>query len=153
MEILLHVLIATVLCGIIGFERESLDKPAGLRTNMIIGGASCFIASLSFPLIAVMEAQTTTGEVTLDPIRLLHALVVGVSFIGAGTIIKASDDQISGLTTAATLLYSMAIGVSIAIKEYVVAAGVTIIVLIINFAVRKIQVKLSNKKEDKKREI
>lgn len=153
MEILLHVLIATMLCGIIGFERESLDKPAGLRTNMIIGGASCFIASLSFPLIAVMEAQTTTGEVTLDPIRLLHALVVGVSFIGAGTIIKASDDQISGLTTAATLLYSMAIGVSIAIKEYVVAAGVTIIVLIINFAVRKIQVKLSNKKEDKKREI
>ena len=87
--ILLDVVIATILCGLIGYERENLKKPAGLRTNMIIGGASCLIASITLPLIAAIEASAGPTQVSADPIRLLQALVVGVSFIGAGTIIKA----------------------------------------------------------------
>lgn len=146
LETLIHVVIATVLCGLIGWERESLNKPAGLRTNMIIGGAACLIASITLPLISELEMYAVEGEVRTDPIRLLQALVVGISFIGAGTIIKADKDRISGLTTAATLLYSMGIGVSVALKQYITAAGVTLIVLIVNFAVRKMELGVSNKK-------
>lgn len=151
--ILLDVVIATILCGLIGYERENLKKPAGLRTNMIIGGASCLIASITLPLIAAVEISAGSTEVSADPIRLLQALVVGVSFIGAGTIIKAETIKISGLTTAATLLYSMGIGVCVAIKQYVLAVGVTIVVLIVNYVVRKIEFKISLKKRQNQQEL
>lgn len=148
--ILAHIAVASVLCGIIGFEREHMKKPAGLRTNMIIGGASCLIVSITLPLIAQLEVFTLEGEVRTDPIRLLQALVVGISFIGAGTIIKSQGERISGLTTAATLLYSMGVGITVALKQYVVAIGVTVLVLIVNFVIRKIEHRISNKKRRKR---
>ncbi len=151
LAILMDVIIATILSGIIGYEREHLNKPAGLRTNMIIGGASCLIAAITLPLIAEVEVYVDAAEVQTDPIRLLQALVVGISFIGAGTIIKAESDRIHGLTTAATLLYSMSIGICVAIHQYVLAVGVMIIVLIVNFAVRKMEI--SRKKPQTRNEL
>jgi len=142
---LYRIAIAMVLCGIIGFEREQLNKPAGLRTNMIIGGAACLIVSITLPLIDHLEMANATEMVRTDPIRLLQALVVGISFIGAGTIIKGSGKKISGLTTAATLLFSMGIGIAVAIEQYVVAAGVTLIVLFVNYIVRRLSFKYTNK--------
>lgn len=150
---LYRILIAMLLCGIIGFEREQLNKPAGLRTNMIIGGASCLIVSITLPLIDHLEIANATEMVRTDPIRLLQALVVGISFIGAGTIIKGSGEKISGLTTAATLLFSMGIGIAVAIEQYIIAVGVTIIVMIVNFVVRKLSVKFTNKERASRKEI
>ncbi|NEN24760.1 MgtC/SapB family protein [Cryomorpha ignava] len=142
---LYRIAIAMVLCGIIGFEREQLGKPAGLRTNMIIGGASCLIVSITLPLIDHLEVANATEIVRTDPIRLLQALVVGISFIGAGTIIKGSGKKISGLTTAATLLFSMGVGIAVAIEQYIIAVGVTLIILFVNFIVRKLSFKFTNK--------
>lgn len=142
---LYRIAIAMVLCGIIGFEREQLGKPAGLRTNMIIGGASCLIVSITLPLIDHLEVANATDIVRTDPIRLLQALVVGISFIGAGTIIKGSGKKISGLTTAATLLFSMGVGIAVAIEQYIIAVGVTLIILFVNFIVRKLSFKFTNK--------
>jgi len=142
LSILYRVLIAIDLAGIVGYEREHLHKPAGLRTNMIIGGAACLIASITPPLILFIENIGSKDVVSTDPIRLLQALVVGVSFIGAGTIIKNSDEKISGLTTAATLLFSMGIGVAVAVEQYIVAVGITLIVLIVNVLVRRLTYKL-----------
>lgn len=150
---LYHIAIAMLLCGIIGFEREQLNKPAGLRTNMIIGGASCLIVSITLPLIDYMEFANHSEMVRTDPIRLLQALVVGISFIGAGTIIKGHGKQISGLTTAATLLFSMGIGIAIAIQQYIVAIGVTLIVLFVNYIVRKLTVKFSPKDKKSRKEV
>lgn len=141
-SVIYRVFIAILLAGIVGYEREHLSKPAGLRTNMIIGGAACLIAAITPALILFIENNSSEEFISADPIRLLQALVVGISFIGAGTIIKNNGEKISGLTTAATLLFSMGIGIAVAIEQYIVAVGITIIVLIINLAVRKLTAKL-----------
>lgn len=131
--ILLDVTIATVLTALIGIERERAHKPAGMRTNMIVGGAACLIVSLTRPLIDFIEDYNISEIINTDPIRVLEAIVVGISFIGAGTVIKLKDvHQVAGLTTAATLLYSGGIGICVALKQYVLAIGVTVLIVIIN---------------------
>jgi putative Mg2+ transporter-C (MgtC) family protein len=134
-QILINVLIALGLSGLIGFEREHMRKPAGLRTNMIIGAAACFIVSLCLPVIDFMEVANMPEIIRTDPIRVIQALVVGISFIGAGTILKR-DDKVEGLTTAATLLVSLGIGMAVAVGQYTLAVGVTLIILLINFVIR-----------------
>lgn len=146
--ILLDVLIASILCGFVGMEREDSEKPAGLRTNMIVGGATCLIVSLTVPLVDYLETQNISEIITTDPIRVLEAIVVGIGFIGAGTIMKQNGDRIQGLTTAATLLYALGIGVSVALHQYVIAVGITILILIINFLVRQAEHRFTSKKKD-----
>jgi len=136
--ILLDVLITTLLCALVGYEREEQSKPAGLRTNMIVGGAACLIVSLVIPLVDFVEDNNISEIITTDPIRIMEAIVVGVSFIGAGTILKKNSKKVEGLTTAATLLYALGIGISVALKQYYVAVGITILVVIVNFIVRQI---------------
>ncbi|MBL6449505.1 MgtC/SapB family protein [Fulvivirga sp. 29W222] len=144
--ILLDVLIATVLTAVVGFERESAHKPAGMRTNMIVGGATCLIVSIVVPLIKFINEHIPSEIIRADPIRVLQAIVVGVSFIGAGTIIKAEHkERVIGLTTAATLLFSCGIGAGTALKQYVLAVGVTFLVIIINYVVRQVAQYFSNK--------
>ncbi|WP_421978124.1 MgtC/SapB family protein [Roseivirga seohaensis] len=144
LEILFSVVIATVLCGIVGYERESRDKPAGLRTNMIVGGFSCLIVSLSLPLVDFIHNYELHEAVKADPIRILQALVVGISFIGAGTIIKQNNDKVKGLTTAATLLYCLGIGIATALHKYIIAVGITFIILIINYSFTRVKEKITD---------
>lgn len=130
---LLEILIAAVLGGAIGFEREWLDKPAGLRTNMIIAGTSAFFIILGRYVIKDFQGLIMEEGAGVDPIRMLHAIIVGVSFLGAGTILKGvNGKEIKYLTTSATILMSSAIGISVALKQYVLAVGATLLVLIIN---------------------
>lgn len=137
--ILLDVLIASVLAAIVGFERERKDRPAGMRTNMIVGGASCLLVSLSVPLTAFMVGHESSKIITSDPIRIIQALVVGLGFIGGGTILKLTDEkEVKGITTAATLLYTSALGICVALGQYYVAVGVVILILVINFLLDKL---------------
>ena len=131
--ILLDVVIAMVLCSVIGGEREKLDKPAGLRTNMIVGSISCFFVAISPTLSSFINENIATDIMSVDPVRILQSIVVGVSFIGAGTILKSKDENtVRNLTTASTLLYSSGIGIAVALKVYVMAVGLTLIILFIN---------------------
>jgi len=131
--ILLDVLIAAVLCSFIGVEREKLDKPAGLRTNMIMGSISCFFVAISPILNNYMVENVDLDQMSMDAVRILEAIVVGVSFIGAGAIIKSeSKEQVKNLTTASTLLYSAGIGMAVALHVYVLAIGLTLVILTIN---------------------
>ena len=108
--IFLDVLISSVLAGIVGIEREKYDKPAGLKTNMIVGSIACYFVANSTHLIDWLSDQHST-TFPADPLRLIQAIVIGVSFIGAGTILKSEEkNTVLYLTTAATLLYSAAIG-------------------------------------------
>lgn len=137
--ILLDVLIASILAAIVGFERERKDRPAGMRTNMIVGGASCLLVSLSVPLTAFMVGHESSKIITSDPIRIIQALVVGLGFIGGGTILKLTDEkEVKGITTAATLLYTSALGICVALGQYYVAVGVVILILVINFLLDKL---------------
>ncbi len=130
--ILLNVAIAAILSGMIGIEREKLEKPAGLRTNMIIGSISCFLVSIS-PALSNFVAAQVTGDLRIDPIRILQAIIIGISFIGAGTILKSQEENtVRNLTTASVLLYSTGIGISVALQVYVIAIGLTLFGLLIN---------------------
>lgn len=136
--IVLDVTIASVLASLIGIERESEDKPAGIRTNIIIGGVSCLIISLTNPLLIFLDTHNNMKLINADPIRVLNALILGVSFVGAGTILKLADQKkVTGLTTAATLLYSSSLGIAVALKQYLLAVCIAVLVIIINHVLPK----------------
>lgn len=137
--ILMDVSIALVLGGILGLEREWKQKPAGLRTNMIIAGSAALLVSLGRVVVNDFSTLAETESFGVDPIRMLHAVIVGVSFIGAGTILKStSKTRVRYLTTSATILMAAGIGISIALKQYILGVGATFILVTINFLFTKL---------------
>jgi putative Mg2+ transporter-C (MgtC) family protein len=149
--ILANVAIGSILAGIIGIEREISEKPAGFRTNMIIGGASALLVSLGKSLVNHFADSPAYDHLQFDPLRIIEAIIVGISFLGAGTILKGSDAQVSNLTTAATILYSAGIGVSVALNQYFLAIGITLLALLINSAIKIMERKfLKSSKQNKK---
>lgn len=130
--LLLDVFIACVLSGAIGYEREVQAKPAGFRTHMIVGGASALLVGLADVSVAV-NLPEYKEVLDVDPIRIIQAIIIGISFIGAGTILKSSEERhVSYLTTSATILFSSGLGICVALRQYVLAVGVTILVVMIN---------------------
>lgn len=130
--ILLDVFIACLLAGIIGYEREVHKKPAGFRTHMIVGGASALLVRIAS--VSVDRYMEEFNEVLeFDPIRIIQAIIIGISFIGAGTILKSKDAKdVSFLTTSATILFSSSLGICVALQQYILALGVTLLVVLIN---------------------
>lgn len=124
LDLLGRLLLATVLGGAVGFEREFVGKPAGLRTNTLIcvGAALLTEISIAFPGLG------TTELVRPDPARLAAQIVSGIGFLGAGTIIQARG-SVTGLTTAATLWVVAAIGIAVGARAYVEAVGAVVLVL------------------------
>lgn len=142
----LNVLGAAVLTGLIGWERETRDIPAGLRTHMIVGTAASLLVILGASMVDFYEAREAGSALRYDPLRVVEAIIVGISFIGAGTILKSEEKaRIQFLTSAATILVSAGIGISVALERYTMAVLVTALVLIINYLIRKWE-----DKEDKK---
>jgi putative Mg2+ transporter-C (MgtC) family protein len=130
--LLLDVFIACILSGAIGYEREVSSKPAGFRTHMIVGGASALLVGLADVSVAV-NLPEYEEVLDVDPIRIIQAIIIGISFIGAGTILKSSEEKhVSYLTTSATILFSSGLGICVALRQYVLAVGVTLLVVMIN---------------------
>ncbi len=129
-----EVALAMLLGGMIGFEREAADKPAGFRTHMLVAGASALLVGLSAGLLKYFSRLAGAGVLATDPIRIVQAVMVGISFLGAGTILRRpGDSSVQGLTTAASLLLAGAVGIAVVIGLYLVAAGVTVLaVLVLN---------------------
>jgi putative Mg2+ transporter-C (MgtC) family protein len=130
-QILTHVALAMLLGAAIGLEREIEDKPAGLRTHMLVAGAAALFVALSDVMIKHFNVVLGGELVRSDPIRIIQAVITGVSFLGAGTIIRRSSTrQVEGLTTAASILFAAAVGVCAALSQLVLAGGVTALVLV-----------------------
>lgn len=130
-EILAYVGLAMLLGAAIGFERELEDKPAGLRTHMLVAGSAALVVALGSVIIDHFAASMEAGGVQSDPIRIMEAVVTGVSFLGAGTILRdRSERRVEGLTTAASLLFAAVVGGSVALEQFVLAIGGTVLVLI-----------------------
>lgn len=125
LDLLGYLLLATVLGGLVGLERELSGKPAGLRTNILICVGATLLTDLSvhFPDLGVSEL------VRADPARIAAQIVSGIGFLGAGTIIQARG-SVTGLTTAATLWVVAAIGMAVGSGFHVEAAGTTVLVLV-----------------------
>ncbi len=131
--IVLNIAIAAILTGLIGLEREIKNKPAGLRTNMIVGSAAALLISLGKIIVASYAESDLNEHIQADPTRVIEAIIVGISFIGAGTILKGQgEEKVYYLTTAATVLFSAGIGISVALEKYVLAITATILIFIIN---------------------
>ena len=123
LPLLLKLVLAVVLGGAIGLEREIAGKPAGLRTNILI----CIGAAL---LTHVSIAITTIPERVGDPSRLAAMIVSGIGFIGAGTIMQARG-TVTGLTSAATIWVVAAIGITVGAGLYLEAVGAGALVTLI----------------------
>lgn len=142
------VSLAAFLAGCVGLERETGGKPAGFRTHMIIGGAAALLVVCGKWLIINPAFQGPAESLRYDPIRIIEAVVVGVSFIGAGTILKVRDKdegtRVRYLTTAASLLLSAGIGICVAVERFVIAVGVTLLSLLINGFLGKVGAKTTD---------
>jgi putative Mg2+ transporter-C (MgtC) family protein len=129
--ILACVGLAMLLGAAIGFEREIENKPAGLRTHMLVGGAAALFVALGDVVIKHFDVGLGYGLVQSDPVRVIEAVVTGVSFLGAGTIVMHhTKSRVEGLTTAASILFTAAVGVCVALSQWVLAVGTTALVLI-----------------------
>lgn len=131
-KILGEALIALVLGGLLGLERETAGKWAGIRTHMLVCLAS-FLFVKTGELIITRASNLYPAELLrADPVRILEAIMTGIAFIGAGTIFRdRSQHSARGLTTAASLLTVAPIGVAVALERYILAAGATLLALFI----------------------
>lgn len=137
---IIKVVFAMFLGGLMGLERELAKKPAGLRTHMLVAGASSLLVVLGDIMITNYGGSTFGEVIRADPIRIMEAIITGISFLGAGTIIfRNQDETVEGLTTAASILFAAAIGITVALHRYVLAGVLTIIAIVILFGLGYIE--------------
>lgn len=121
---MVQVLVAALLGGLIGIEREWRGRDAGLRTNMLIAMGACLFTLVSikgFPLL---------GSSAKDTARLAAQVVTGIGFLGAGAIIQTRGHA-KGMTTAATIWMVAAIGVTIGVEGYALAVFSTVVTVVV----------------------
>lgn len=127
-----EIALAMLLGGVIGFEREHANKPAGLRTHMLIAGAAALLVTLGDALVARFALDAPDGQIRSDPIRIVEAVITGISFLGAGTIFRHNrGGHIEGLTTAASMLITGGIGIATALGQFLTAGGATVLALLV----------------------
>ncbi|MBK1834648.1 MgtC/SapB family protein [Roseibacillus ishigakijimensis] len=147
--ILLQSLLALVLGGLIGWEREASQKWAGLRTHMLVCLASFLFVKIAYLMVEMMLARegVPAEVVQSDPIRIIEAVVTGLAFLGAGTIFRDhSENRARGLTTAASLLAVAPIGIAVALERYVLAIGVALLVVFVLRTLGVLEAKILSKK-------
>ncbi len=127
-ELVARLVLAVLFGGLIGWEREAHNKPAGLRTHMMVslGAASFTLASLT-----LMSAGGGTG----DPSRIVQGVTAGIGFLGAGSIIQ-SGRSVAGVTTAAGIWVVGAIGIAAGGGHYLLAGTTSVLAFLILSALR-----------------
>lgn len=127
--LLLRLLVAALLSAILGWERETRGKPAGLRTHMLVGVSAALFVSLGE--LMIVRYREEGMHLRLNMIDILSAVVSGISFLGAGMIFVAKNKDVQGLTTAASILATAGVGVTAGLEHYILALGTTILLFII----------------------
>ena len=123
---------AMILGAIVGWERQVAGKGAGMRTHMLVCAGAMLFVRLGTLLIAESAGRFNGGVMRADPVGIIGAIVTGVAFIGAGTVIRNPEKHVShGLTTAASLLLVATVGIAVALHRYVLAVGLTVLVFLV----------------------
>lgn len=144
--ILLRLVIAAALSALIGYEREIHGKEAGLRTHMLVAvGAALFV---SFTGLFVIEYQPLAPpappgnfRLQVEPLTTVEAIVTGISFLGAGTIfVSGKRNRVHGLTTAASIWVTAAIGIAVGLERYLLATGGTVLIWLILYVLGHLQI-------------
>ena len=126
LDFILRLFVAALLGGLIGLEREYREKAAGLRTHFLVAlGSSLFMIVSAYGF----DGALTNPQMRLDVSRIAAQVVSGIGFIGAGTIIFQKN-AIHGLTTAAGVWVTAAIGLTCGAGMYILALSATLLVLI-----------------------
>jgi putative Mg2+ transporter-C (MgtC) family protein len=121
-QVVLRLLMAAILGGALGFEREKAGKAAGMRTHMLVSmGAALFV-------LVPLQAGVSNADLT----RVLQGLITGIGFLGAGTILKVSEQtEIKGLTTAAGIWMTAGVGVAAGMGREATAFLSTFLALVV----------------------
>lgn len=139
LNVVLRLITAFFLGSIIGLEREKKRRSAGFRTHILVSMGSCLIMLVSLHIYELYK-----GEVPLDPARIAAGVVTGIGFLGAGTIIRSAEGA-RGLTTAASIWISSAIGLAVGCGFFVAAVTTTVISFLTLSFLKRVEKKLDNK--------
>lgn len=145
LETTLRVLMAVVVGSLIGLDRELRNKPAGLRTHILISLAAALFTLITFELHEQFTGDNDTR--TADPVRIIEAVTAGVAFLAAGAIIQ-SRGSVFGLTTGANMWLAGALGVACGAGYYFLATIGTAFALIVLVVLAKLEAKLTGKSPD-----
>lgn len=147
--IVARLLLATAFGAVIGFEREWRNRPAGLRTHILVCVAAATFGILTIEIVHAPMFLKDTAR--FDPIRAVEAVTAGVAFLAAGTILF-SRGEVQGLTTGAGMWLAGAIGLAAGLGLWQIAGFGTLLVLIVLGLLHAVEVKfgLSEDKKDKK---
>ncbi|UZJ76991.1 MgtC/SapB family protein [Fictibacillus sp. KU28468] len=126
--ILIKLGISAFLGLVIGLERELKRKPVGLKTCLVISISSCLLTIVSIE--SAKSFSELTGRTMMDPMRLAAQVVSGIGFLGAGVILRRSNDVISGLTTAAMIWGASGLGIASGAGFFLEAAAGALMILI-----------------------
>lgn len=129
-----RIALSIFLTGLIGLEREMQDRPAGLRTHMLVGVAATCYCIITLEVVA-WEHES---DVRMDPLRLVEAVTGGVAFLAAGLIIFARG-EVHGLTTGASLWLAASIGLAAGLGLWPLAVMVTFFALIIIWLLKVVE--------------
>ncbi len=139
-DVIIRLLMSVLLSSVIGLDRESINKPAGLRTHVLVSVASTLVMLLSLYLSQI----NSSGYYYSD--RLASQVISGVGFLGAGTIMRRDKGIVTGLTTAASLWAVAAIGLAVGAGFYVGATLTTVLVIITLILFQRFNIKISNRR-------
>ena len=122
-DIVVRILLSALLSGFVGFEREIKDHSAGLRTHILVS-----VGATLFMLTSINIGFIYSHAGSVDPSRIASGVVTGIGFLGAGAIIR-NGSSIRGLTTAASIWASAAIGLAVGVGMYLAATATAFVVL------------------------
>jgi putative Mg2+ transporter-C (MgtC) family protein len=133
-----RVFLAFVLGGLVGFERERTQRPAGLRTHMLVAaGAACFT-------VASIYGFQGLGA-NSDPARLAAQIITGIGFLGAGAIFRTGD-TVKGLTTASSIWITASIGILIGAGMIYLAIFTTAMTWFVLYVLKGLEIRLERKR-------
>jgi putative Mg2+ transporter-C (MgtC) family protein len=145
-EVFLRLSVAVLVGAAVGWDREKRNKPAGLRTHILVSLAAALFTVITFELHA--EVSRATREVTADPIRIIEAVTSGVAFLAAGAIIRGRGG-VQGLTTGANMWLAGALGVACGSGYYSIAGIATLFAILVLVVLARLEDKLQHSPTDR----
>ena len=132
-QIIMRLVLAVVLGGLLGLERQMRRHPAGLRTHILVCLGACLIMLTSLYVFDIYY-----NSVSLDPTRIAAGVITGIGFLGAGAIIR-DREGVKGLTTAASLWVVAAIGLAVGCGFYSAAMTATVLAIVVLYFLKYIE--------------
>jgi putative Mg2+ transporter-C (MgtC) family protein len=142
-EVIVRIFLSIILSGLIGLERKMYNKPAGLRTNIMVGLGATILMILG---LYILSNYNEAGNVDIS--RIVGQVVTGIGFLGAGAIIQ-SRGSVHGLTTAASIWVVAAIGMAVGLGYYFMAVSATLASLVVLVIVGRIEYRFERHNNEK----